>query len=285
MILMSNNQWKCDRNNDFWRERGEDCSAEARVPGMARAYLEVMPDILGLQEVSNRQAEILMDNMRHVKLDDGTEASYEYLSGRDTPIVYRRDKLKLLESGFFLYSTEVPGFEGSFNNSETKSWCWGVFEDRKDGKRLALMSTHLWWRSGNPASSSYQAGSDEARAYQIGLACREMDGIIEKYGCPAVLMGDLNATVSSPCLKTAFDLGWSETHDIATGDRNENRGHHPCGTKGWKRDTGGTFEQAIDHILIKNAGDAEVKYFRRLTPEYFDPLSDHYPLYIDLRFN
>ena len=99
MILMSNNQWKCDRNNDFWRERGEDCSAEARVPGMARAYLEVMPDILGLQEVSNRQAEILMDNMRHVKLDDGTEASYEYLSGRDTPIVYRRDKLKLLESG------------------------------------------------------------------------------------------------------------------------------------------------------------------------------------------
>ena len=133
MILMSNNQWKCDRNNDFWRERGEDCSAEARVPGMARAYLEVMPDILGLQEVSNRQAEILMDNMRHVKLDDGTEASYEYLSGRDTPIVYRRDKLKLLESGFFLYSTEVPGFEGSFNNSETKSWCWGVFEDRKDG--------------------------------------------------------------------------------------------------------------------------------------------------------
>ena len=27
MRLMSNNQWKCDKNREAWIERGEDCSA------------------------------------------------------------------------------------------------------------------------------------------------------------------------------------------------------------------------------------------------------------------
>ena len=44
MILMSNNQWKCDENNDIWRAMGEDCSAEARVKGLVRAYRRILPE-------------------------------------------------------------------------------------------------------------------------------------------------------------------------------------------------------------------------------------------------
>jgi len=32
---------------------------------------------------------------------------------------------------------------------------------------------------------------------------------------------------------------------------------------------------------IKNGEGTTVNYFRRLTPEWFDKISDHYPLYID----
>ena len=282
MILMSNNQWKCDDNAPAWAAIGEDCSAEARVPLLVRAYLEAAPDILGLQEVSVRQAEIMMEQMRRAALPDGTEAVYEYVSGGDTPIVYRSDRLTLLESAFFRYREAVPGYEGSFNNAGTKSCCWGVFEEKASGKRIALMTTHLWWKSGDPASSFYQPHSDEARRYQLMLAASKMDEVLAAYGCPGILLGDLNARIDSPCLKAAEEDGWIDVHGLSRGFTDETRGHHPCSPAGFRRDAGGTFAQAIDHILAKNLGTAAVESFHRLTPEYFDCASDHYPLYIKL---
>lgn len=280
---MSNNQWKCDKNNDVWIEMGEDCSAEGRVGGLVRSYLEIMPDVIGLQEVSIRMAELMMEKMSRVELPDGTVAIYEYISGGDTPIVYRRDKLLLVESGFFRYSEDVPGYEGKFNNSETKSYAYAVFKNRADGKMFALMSTHLWWKSSNPASGKhYLEGSDEARAYQVLQASAKMDEVMDKYHCPGVIMGDFNARMDSPCLKSLQWAGWREVHDLAVGDKDETRGHHPCGPAGYKRVEMGTFDQAIDHIMLKNADNVTVNYFRRLTDEYFDKVSDHYPLYIDV---
>jgi endonuclease/exonuclease/phosphatase family metal-dependent hydrolase len=284
MILMSNNQWKCDKNHEAWIAIGDDCSSEGRVDGLVRSYLEVMPDVLGLQEVSLHMADLMMEKMRKVELPDGTVAKYEYVSGGDTPIVYRRDKLKLLESGFFRYTEAIPGYEGSFNNSETKSYAYGVFEDRVSGKRFALMSTHLWWKSSNPNSDPkyYLHGSDEARAYQIMQAASKMDEMMDKYHCPGIIMGDFNAKMDSPCLKAVQWAGWREVHDLAVGDCDQTRGHHPCGPGGYKRVEMGTFDQAIDHIVVKNPGELVVNHFRRITDEYFDRVSDHYPLYIDV---
>lgn len=284
MILMSNNQWKYDKNNDVWAAMGEDCSAKGRVGGLVRAYLEVMPDVLGLQEVSIHMADLMMDSLDTVKLADGSVANYEYISGGDTPIVYRRDKLLLLESGFFRYTEEIPGMEGSFNNHETKSYCYGVFEDRETKKRFALMSTHLWWKSSNPASAHYQPHSNEARAYQIAQASAKMDEVMAKYNCPGILMGDFNASMDSLCLDRAQKEGWVEVHELATGDCDQTRGHHPCGPKGYSRGDAGSFSQAIDHIMIKNGDGVKVNHFRRLTHEWFDKISDHYPLYIDIDF-
>lgn len=284
MILMSNNQWKCDKNREAWLERGEDCSAEARVGGLVRAYTEIMPDVLGLQEVSVHMAGLMMAHMSRIALPDGGEARYAYISGGDTPIVYRSDKYKLLESGFYLYDEHIDGFEGSFNNGETKSYCFGVFEAREGGQRFALMTTHLWWKSSNPEAKNYQAHSNEARAHQIGLASAKMDEIHAKYGCPCVLMGDFNASMNSLCLERAQAEGWVEVHDICSGDCDETRGHHPCSPAGYARGDAGQFSQAIDHIMLKNAPGAVVNSFRRLTDEWFDPISDHYPLYIDVKW-
>ena len=282
MILMSNNQWKCDINHDAWRAIGEDCSSEGRVDGLVRAYTEILPDVIGLQEVSLRMADLMMEKMRTVELPDGSRARYEYISGGDTPIVYRRDKLVLIESGFFRYSEDVPGYEGSFNNQETKSYAYGVFKDRKYGKVFALMTTHLWWKSSDPSSSYYQPWSDEARAYQIMQASAKMDEVMAKYSCPGFLMGDFNAVMSSYALKAAEWAGWKEVHYLALGDSDSTRGHHPCGGDGYKRVDMGTFDQAIDHIMLKNGDGVKVNYFRRLTDEYFDKISDHYPLYVDV---
>ena len=55
-----------------------------------------------------------------------------------------------------------------------------------------------------------------------------------------------------------------------------------CDAHGYSRGESGPFCRAIDHILIKNGEGTTVNFFRRLTHEWFDSFSDHYPLYIDL---
>ncbi|MBR0144508.1 MAG: hypothetical protein IJM21_10075, partial [Clostridia bacterium] len=171
---------------------------------------------------------------------------------------------------------------GSFNNSETKSYAFGVFEDRKTGKRVALMSTHLWWKSSDPASPEYQKDSNKARAWQIRLASARMDGVMAEYACPGILLGDLNASMTSLCLDAAREEGWREVHDLALGEKDETKGHHPCNGAGFARGEPGRFADAIDHILVKNQGEMKINSFRRLRDAWFDPISDHYPLYADI---
>ncbi|MBP5428369.1 MAG: endonuclease/exonuclease/phosphatase family protein [Clostridia bacterium] len=278
MLIMSNNIWKCDDNLPKWIERGGDCSAEVRVKGLLRVYRDLLPDVLGLQESSVKMANLLMAGLADCPDKNGGIARYELITGGDTPIIYRQDKLKLIESGFFRYSEEIPGLPCKYNNGETKSYCWGVFEDRETKAKVAVTSTHLWWQSADAVP-----GSREAREYQIRQAAAALEEVMERYGCPGVLMGDFNAAADSFCIAATKELGWRDAHDIAVGDRDETRGHHWC-DRTWygRRDDGGTFEHAIDHILLKNEKPGAVKYFRRMTEEWFDPISDHYPLYIEL---
>ena len=272
MIVMSNNQWLCDRNCPWWQERGLDCSAEARAPGFVRAYKEIDADVVGLQEVSRKMEALIMDELRPL--------NYEIITGGDTPILFRRDRVKLLESGFFRYTEDIPGLVGSFNNVESKSYTWGMFETRDEAKkRFALLSTHLWWKS-----SAVQPGSNEARAYQIRQASAALTAVMERYNCFGIIMGDLNASMDSLCLKAAGEEGWTDVHYLAA-ESDDTRGHHPCGPNGYSRqETFPPFSEAIDHILIKNGAGVKISYFRRLTDAWFDPISDHYPLYCDLEW-
>lgn len=279
MRILSSNQWKYDENSPAWAEKGEDCSAEARVEGLVRAYQQIAPDVLGIQEASVRMNELLMQRMSRFE-KDGQTLRYELITGGDTPLLYRPDRLLLIESGFFRYSEQVPGLEGSFNNHETKSYAFGVFEERANGRRFAVMTTHLWWKSSKPGALNYQAHSAEARAYQIRLALTRLEAVTAQYACPGVLVGDLNAAMGSLCLQTAEEMGWVDAHELATSRRSDTRGHHPCGPKGYTRAEPGTFEQAIDHILVRRDSGLVIRDYLRLEDEWFDRISDHYPLYM-----
>ncbi len=274
MIIMSSNQWKCDHNVPDWAARGEDCSAECRVNGLVHAYQSVNPDVLGIQEASVRMMQLLVQRM----------PDYELITGGDTPILYRPDRLSLIESGFFRYSESIPEFEGSFNNSGTKSYAFAVFEEKSSARRFAFMTTHLWWKSSNPESEVYQPHSDEARTYQIQLALPRLEALMQKYDCPGVLVGDLNATLESPCLKAARALGWTDAHDSAAGKRDDTCGYHPCYAWGYKRGDAGVFAQAIDHILIRAGEGFKVGDYLRVNHPFFDCISDHYPVYTTLEF-
>ena len=274
--LMSHNIWNCDNNLPAWQAKGEDCSAQARMPGMVRVYRETGPDIIGLQEVSLLQADLLLRGL----LDDGQR--YAMLWGKFTPVIYRQDRLELVESEFYTYPEEMDGWDGEFNDVKSKSCSIAVFRDKQDGKLLVFATTHLWWKNNDPKAKNYQAGSDEARVYQLNMTMDRLEAYHEKYGCPVVLVGDLNSKYNSPVIQNALARDFEHAHNIAVEFADEDWGYHYCFGDGYKPYEPAPFEKAIDHILVKYAPAGFVRRFERYTPEYYLPLSDHSPVFADV---
>ena len=275
--LMTHNQWKNDRNLPEWEKIGADCSASVRVRGFVRVYADTMPDIIGCQEVSPTMADFL------VRYSAEQGMTYALLWGRDTPILYRQELFELVDSEFSLYPDELPGRDGIFNNDCTKSYAIAVFRTKESGRLFIFATTHLWWKSGDPKSSYYQAYSDEAREYQMSLLIERIDNLQAKYDCPAIIVGDLNTHYTSKAVKYAFEKGFVHGHDVATEYAEEAIGYHACfgwGYRAYYEDK--PFVEAIDHILLRGVPEGAVKRFERFSPEYYLPLSDHSPAFIDL---
>jgi endonuclease/exonuclease/phosphatase family metal-dependent hydrolase len=246
------------------------------MPGMVRVYRETGPDIIGLQEVSLLQADLLLRGL----LDDGQR--YAMLWGKFTPVIYRQDRLELVESEFYTYPEEMDGWDGEFNDVKSKSCSIAVFRDKQDGKLLVFATTHLWWKNNDPKAKNYQAGSDEARVYQLNMTMDRLEAYHEKYGCPVVLVGDLNSKYNSPVIQNALARDFEHAHNIAVEFADEDWGYHYCFGDGYKPYEPAPFEKAIDHILVKYAPAGFVRRFERYTPDYYLPLSDHSPVFADV---
>lgn len=276
--IMSNNIWWSDANSEIWAKNGDDCSAPTRAKGFFRVYKELAPDVLGLQECSGFMRKILR------RLLEDENLPYEFLYGRDTPILINREKFFIEETASFVYSEEIPDFEGSFNNCRTKSYCIAVLTEKSSGKKLIFATTHLWWMEDDPNHKNYRAHSSEARAYQLNLLLDKCEEFIAKYNCPCIVVGDLNADINSIALTSAFNRGWLHTHDLAE-VKDETMGMHYCYADGFTTTPyDKDFTASIDHILIKNKGDMKINSFNRYSPDYYMPLSDHFPVYIDVEF-
>lgn len=192
---------------------------------------------------------------------------------------YRADKFELVDTLFGTYPEHIDGYEGSFNDVKSKAWNLGVFRVKETGKLFIFVTTHLWWMS----SDEYQAFSDEAREYQVAIVEEKIREFEEKYRCPAVLIGDLNTGYDSKAVKYLRDKGFCHAHDIATDFAEEAVGYHNCFRWGYEDFySDAPFVTAIDHILVRGGQDGCVKRFERYSPDYYFPISDHSPAYIDI---
>ena len=280
--LMTHNVWCADENQPAWEARGEDCSAAVRVKGLLRVYKDTLPDVIGGQEFSPLMADLVKEGL----LSEGM--NYTLIWGRCTPIIYRSDKLELVDAEFGTYPENIPGFDGEFNNERTKSWNLAVFRIKENGKLFIFATTHLWWKKSPTDANSfgndqYLLGSDEARMYQIASVAEKIGKYREKYHCPAILCGDMNTGYNSAAIEYTRAQGFCHAHDIATEYREEAVGYHYCFADGYKKyyyDE--PFESAIDHILVIGEREGAVKRFERFSPEYYFPISDHSPAFIDV---
>jgi len=279
---MGQNQWNNTANRQKWEEKGLDCSAAHRMKGHIRVFKELMPDVVGGQEINKEMQLYFMLYCQEEKLP------YSMIWGNMTPIIYRADKLELLDTEYLLYPKALEGFEGSFNDADSKACNLGVFRDKESGKVFIFVTTHLWWRNGsNPQYYSYQAGSDEARAYQLRLAVELVNKYRAKHGnCPVVIAGDMNTGTGSLALDfIEKEAGYIHAHDAAVDFATGEKGYCSCGGDGpapkWQD---ASYTTADDHIYVKDMPEGSVKRFDRYCPDYYLSLSDHAPVWIDVEF-
>ena len=266
--LLSNNIWYCDENRPAWAEKGDDCSVTARAPGFVRVYEELAPDVIGLQECSAKMADEIMQRL----------TGYALLWGRDTPILYRTDKFELVDSAYRIYPKELPGHEGTFNNSNTKSYCIAVLRCKEDGKLLCFATTHLWWKSDKD-----HPHSEDARTYQLSLLLDRIEELRRRWNCPVVAVGDFNTIPTSQTMQAAYARGYLHAHDCAAEYADERNGHHYCFADGYDLyENPRTFAASIDQMILTGAPEGFVRRFDRFTPLWYMPLSDHFPMWADV---
>lgn len=271
--LMSQNVWSCPINHPAWEAMGLDCSTPVRMKGHTQVYKELMPDIIGGQEFNKDMNLCLKLNCLENNLP------YTIIWGNYTPIIYRADKLELLDSEFLLFPVSIDGYDGQCNDSLSKGCNLGVFRNKETGKIFIFTTTHMWWKS-----EEQQPGSDEVRRQQMVMSVDLLNRYQKKYnGCPVIFCGDMNTPLGKPAPNYAFNEGgFAHAYDIATDYAFNGEGYNGCCNDGpgvWRD---GTCADAIDHILLRDVPEGSVKRFDRYCPDYYLYLSDHAPIYIDI---
>ena len=271
---MSNNVMDMDYNS--WYRLGEDSSNRYRFKEMAKAYIAYNPDVLSFQELNPRP---YFSNFMLQEINSGGR-NYQYVDGaytfyiprNYTPMIYNTDTLNLIESGAHTFTY------GS--NSGTKSYTWGCFENKKTGFRFIAFSTHLWWKK-----ETVYAGSSDMRAEQMKEICDMADLLIKKYACPCFVMGDFNCNSTQKEYATMAKNDFSDCHEIATDYANNSSGRYVCNpnTFSYRSNIGTYKKNSIDHILVKNLKKARVLSYNYAIPNFYGKLSDHAPVYIDVK--
>ena len=226
------------------------------------------PDLLALQEVTPNWwksplfAELKKANFANICTEKDGKNNF-------VPLLYRQDRLELLESGFELYHEQLD---------RTKGFTYGVFKDRKTGKRFIAFSTHFMYKEGPEF--------DQVRVQNADHVCRRMAELQKKWDCPALGGGDINCNVSEPAHKRMAESGFISAQEVAQTASPE-RSRHGDPVRGDDGKYHGTLapeenEKAfsIDHIFVEPQ-KIQVQVERVVLDQDALDASDHSPIFID----
>lgn len=161
---------------------------------MVRTIREQQPDVIGTQELFALQGDYLVAKLPEYAWF-GRGRSGKPGDDERMGVFYRRDRLRVVESGDFWLS-DTPDVPGSitWGHLFPRMVTWALFERIEDRRRFYLFNTHL----------PYRAEDEEARlrgALAILQRLRALPGDV-----PVVLTGDFNTAPDSCTHKqlTAF---------------------------------------------------------------------------------
>ena len=234
---------------DYW---------ETRKPLAVRMLEEQQPDVIGLQELVKAQADYLARELpQYAWLGRGRDADG---GGERMGVFYRKDRLKVVESGDFWLS-DTPDVPGSitWNHLYPRMVTWALFEQRSDGKRFYFFNTHLPYREQDEAARVKGANAIAQRIAALPA------------NVPVVLTGDFNTTPDSDVhavLARTLQDAWTTAPRVEGSDATFH---------GFT----GTADRRIDWIFVKgvtlvSATSVTTRWHQRYP-------SDHFPVVVTLR--
>lgn len=298
-------------HNIFGYDRKPTINPQRRYTLESILYKEYDADILCLQEYDGGPRKYLGPLLEEVGF---YEVPVDQLGfpKNCSPIFYRKERVSVLDHGFFPFTYKSEVFEKVCNNHDTKNLTWAVFEEKKTNKRFVVISVHFYY---SPDASSDMTNRVESNKARMENA-REMFSVIQndiytKNGgayadLPILWGGDLNCSYQNkelPSLiesangKIALDvleeeLGMKHVQKHATlfadsigaycgyPTYNEELGYYDsCGTL-----TNKTFDTSIDHAYIYGNGVTPLT-FDILDTTYAKKTSDHTPIVVDYRLD
>lgn len=234
---------------DYW---------ETRKPLAARMLREQQPDVIGLQELVQAQADYLARELpQYAWFGRGRDAEG---GGERMGVFYLKDRLKVVESGDFWLS-DTPDVPGSitWNHLYPRMVTWALFERRSEGKRFYLFNTHLPYRA-----------QDEAARVKGATAIAQRIATLPA-GVPVVLTGDFNTTPDSEVhavLARTLQDAWTTAPRVEGSDATFH---------GFT----GAADRRIDWIFVKGvAPESATSVTTRWQQRY---PSDHFPVVVTLR--
>ena len=231
---------------------------EARRALATKLIRDADPDVIGTQELHKPQGDYLISQLPDYAwfgISRRGDDSDEHMG-----VFYRRDRLRVLESGnFWLSDTpDVPG-SISWGHPLPRMVTWALFQRIADGRRFYLFNTHL----------PYREEDEDARTRGTRLLMSRIAALPSEV--PVVVTGDFNTTPGSPAhaaATTALQDAWTSAA-------------RRSGPEGTFHGFTGQPEQRIDWVLVRGF---EVRSASTLDGNEAGRFpSDHFPLLVELR--
>ncbi len=230
-----------------------------RAPRLTAQLKEIAADSMGFQEATLEWMLYLQENLTDYSYVGVARADGKVL-GEFSPIFYRSDKYNAVDSGTFWLSKtpDVPGSK-DWGSQNIRICTWVVLENKETGERYVHMNAHL------------DHISEKARENQMKVLLNKADEFIGKY--PVVLTGDFNDDDSSAMYSIASEkLNDSRLTALITDDKDTFHNYGKVVLKG-----------RIDYVFVSKETSPLVYHVidDKIDGDY---LSDHYGIYVDLKF-
>lgn len=203
--------------------------------------------------------------------DKYAEVCPEKVGVNYTPVFYKKEKYNVLEAQYHVYT--------GFNDVNSKTLSWGVFEDKQTGEKIAIASTHFWFK----ARGDIDTRQRKQNANELKEAC---DYIVEKYGVPVVISGDFNsgrnAETGDAPYRYTLEIGFKDFRYMAE-ETTDGYTYHDYPVLDQEKGIYVNKPDALpycdlDFILVYGSDKIKAKKFEILTSEKALNSSDHCPL-------
>ena len=228
------------------------------VPLLIKEYA---PDSLGIQECTHQWFNNLTETLSEYEFigvgrDTGDTSA---LCGEMSAILFRKDKFNLVDSGTFWLSETPDEVSKGWDGACRRICTWVILEDKVTGEQFAHVNTHL----DHEGAEARVNGSQMVKNFAL------------EFDMPVVLTGDFNFKKNTDLYNGMVDGGLWDTQD-KTEDAMEGKTYHDS--------KGGEDGLPIDFIFV-NEQVSEVLKYRIVRDKYNGKhSSDHYPIYVDLKF-